>query len=170
MLQYLRCARWLSRLPKVALALAFVTFLHPAGVGWAGTAFAECTEDSIVRADKQITPPAAVPLKDGLALSFRVELVRAWEIRGATLLLHLASGTPPLRLEIGDGRTVPLLVKEGGWLTAELPRNVAAELASGRRKRLTIRAAGSSAEVHTRESHSWIPYLIVDGSTPRSVR
>jgi hypothetical protein len=165
MRQYVRCAKWLVRSGNLWILLTFAAVTHNAAVGLAATAYAECVDDAVVGAPTTLATPPAVRLSTGVTFVFRVEPVRNWQLLKVTMLLHVAGGPVPAAVDVGPAKPAATQDKGEGWFAVELPLGVARKLVSEAGSRLTVRARESSATIHTRESHTYSPYLVIDGAS-----
>ncbi|HYZ85643.1 MAG TPA: hypothetical protein VE621_14630 [Bryobacteraceae bacterium] len=128
----------------------------------ARTAVLECTSD-FGEPEGATRESRTLPLGSGVYMAFRTDTVRTWSLRKAFLLIHLSSPAAPSQLRVEtpgrrSTRTYKVQREEGGWLRIDLDRESArAAVRSG----LKLHSK-SPAEIHTRESVEFSPYLIVE--------
>jgi hypothetical protein len=172
----MRLIRWLS----------IFALLVPAA--FAETAVLECTADTSIPMKKGGLDwsghATQLHLPDAVLLNFGFPPARDWAVMKATLLLHVASGAAPERLEIAvlqqpwDEESAPKLdlknlrylpakieTKKDGWLAITVEPSLAEMLAGGKGEGLAIREPSGTHECffHSRESLQYLPYLIVEG-------
>jgi hypothetical protein len=148
----------------------------------AGRALLECTADTAVDLAQETASGKGRELAAGgksraVLLDFRTAVIEGWTVEKATLLLHIAEGAAPRKLELAAApfpwsesetappRTVPRFraaaVRETkmGWIEVDL----GADLLRGHG--LMIRVPGKARTAfHARETVQYSPYLIVEGS------
>ncbi|MSV29162.1 MAG: hypothetical protein EXQ52_10535 [Bryobacterales bacterium] len=149
----------------------------------AGRALLECTADTSADLVRKTASGKARELRVGgkgrvVLLDFRTAVIEGWIVEKATLLLHIASGAVPLKLEIaaapfpwsesetgahalGATKFHAFDVRESkfGWIEID------ASPALLRGRGLILRAPGKTeTTLHSRETVQYSPYLIVEGS------
>jgi hypothetical protein len=172
----MRLVRWLS------------IFALMVPVGFAETAVLECIADTSIPMKKGGLDwsghATQLHLPDEALLDFGFAPARGWAITKATLLLHVASGVAPERLEVAviqqpwDEESAPKLdlktlrylpakieTKKDGWLTITVEAPLVEMMAAGKGHGLAIREHSGTREYffHSRESLQYLPYLIVEG-------
>ncbi len=158
------------------------------GTVFAETAVLECTSDMSIPMRKGGLDwsghATQLHLPDAALLNFGFAPVKGWAVTKATLLLHVASGAPPERLEIAviqepwSEETAPKLdlkslrflaakpeTKPDGWLAIPVEAPLAEILAAGKGYGLAVRERSGAHEYffHSRESLQYLPYLILEG-------
>ncbi len=149
----------------------------------AGRALLECTADTAADLVRKTASGKARELQAGgkgrvVLLDFRTAVIEGWIVEKATLLLHIAGGAVPPKLEIaaasfpwsesengvhavGSTKFHAFDVRESkfGWIEID----ASPDLLRGRG--LIVRIPGNSETVfHSRETVQHSPYLIVEGS------
>ena len=172
----MRLIRWLS------------IFALLAAVAFPETAVLECTADTSIPIKKGGLDwsghATQLHLPDEVLLNFSFAPARNWAVTKATLLLHVASGAAPERLEIAviqqpwDEESAPRLdlknlrylpakieTKKDGWLAIGVEAPLVEMMAGGKGQGLAIREHSGTREYffHSRESLQYLPYLIVEG-------
>ena len=154
----------------------------------AETAILECTSDNWadVRGRLEASRDRAQELpvdRDGrLLITFRFAVIQGWRVEKAVLLLHLADGraprifrvaaAPPWPGEeaslppISPGEAVKTHEEQQGWVKLELSQALIRLAVHGRSDGVAISLDGGAIRVHTRESISYAPYLLVEGAGP----
>lgn len=119
-----------------------------------------------------------------LLLNFRTTNIAGWKLQDACLMLHLRSGKPPFRLDVGiqleswtESETMlhfatpkrllsfSATALPEGWFEVKLAPQFAESLAAGRGFGLVVAERGASLErvFDSRETVQFAPYLVVDG-------
>jgi len=123
-------------------------------------------------------------LRPAALLNFRLEAVRSWHIDKASLMVHLAGGDAPDQLDVAvvpdkwsekkpaSRRRYAFLIhsvhpEPDGWLSVPLRQTIVDDLLSGKVWGLAISGAPST-RLHSRESITFAPYLLVEGHGPSS--
>ena len=121
-----------------------------------------------------------------ILLRFRIALIEKWEVGKAVVAMHLAAvEEPPSEILIAgvsapwtEGSAQPPLIRQGslvktrklqnGWLTFELPSEIALQFASGAAASLAVITVpgGNPLTVHSHRSGQFMPYLLVRGKRP----
>lgn len=173
-----------QRLILGSILLSFVTVCTPAR---AGTAIVECIADTYIPGKNQQAPDgraSELKLPEVILLNFRFDAIRDWSVTKATLLLHVAGGKPPTRIEMAvvpepwKESQVPHMdwqkwkylshVADGqrdDWVTIEVSAPLIEMLAAGKGYGLALRdrITGRERVIHSRQSGHFAPYLIVEG-------
>jgi hypothetical protein len=164
------------RLPLLLWTLALPSALH------GERAILECVADGSVSRDGALEGSAAALEMDGerkaILLNFRFSLATGWRIEKATLLLHVAEGSPtrlrtapaPTRWSEKDARAVPPRKRAGagletlpqGWIQVEIDAATIQKIAGGEAFGLWLWSESPCA-VHSRESLHSAPYMVVEG-------
>lgn len=164
--------------------LAMVAILTGASVA-AQTAVLECVADTVVRGVNrgpimQLHPASLV------LLDFRFSAVEGWQIREAKLMLHVAEGDVPAKVEVAvvaEGwwesrpyeqprlarrQSLAVMKHEQGWISLEVPPALVTPTVRRQAHGIGIRVPlrRGMISLHSRESLSWAPYLIVSGAAP----
>ena len=150
----------------------------------AETAILECVADAGSSGGVVTTRGREIKMPGMLLISFRTWNVTGWKVENATLLLHVsrASGLPavelaaipqpwgeaePPRLDAGKLKFVSQKATDEpeSWLAIEVPGSMVEDMAASRAHGFAVRfKPGKDLTVHTRESVSFSPYLIVTGT------
>jgi hypothetical protein len=171
---------------RSTLWLVMFALLMP--VIFAETAVLECTSDTSIPIKKGGLDwsghATLLHLPDAALLNFAFAQAKGWAVTKATILLHVASGPPPQRLEIAviqqpwDEESAPKLdlknlrflpskveMKPDGWLAISIEAPLVEMLAAGKAYGLAIREHSGTHEYffNSRESLQYLPYLIVEG-------
>ena len=120
-----------------------------------------------------------------ILLRFRIALIEGGEVGKAVVAVHLAAAEePPSEILIAgvtaswtEGSAQPPLVPPGtlvktrklqnGWLTFEVPSEIALRFASGAATSLALTVPeGNLLTVHSHRSGQFMPYLLVRGKRP----
>jgi hypothetical protein len=140
---------------------------------------ADITEAPDVRVNELGLRPAAL-------LNFRLDPVRNWRIDKASLMVHLARGETPDELDVAVIRDKwsekrpasrhryaflihPVHTEADGWLSVPLRQAIVDDLLSGKVWGLAI-SGTSAAWLHSRESITFAPYLLIEGHPPAQPR
>jgi len=140
---------------------------------------ADITEAPDVRADELGLRPAAL-------LNFRLDPVRNWRIDKANLMVHLAGGETPDQLDVAVVRDkwsekkpasrhrYAFLIhtvhpEPDGWLSVPLRQAIVDDLLAGKVWGLAISGV-SATRLHSRESGTYAPYLLIEGHAPSGPR
>ena len=146
----------------------------------AQTAVLECVADTVVNGIDR-GKMLEVNSSSRALLDFRFSAIESWQIREARLMLHLAEGTAPVKIEVavilgdwsesgqrsrprlGPRRTLPVSKHEQGWISVALPPLLVEPSVKRRAHGIAVWAPGRTILLHARESLSWAPYLIASG-------
>ena len=149
----------------------------------AQTAVLECTADTVVGGIPREKILQINPSSRAL-LDFRFSAVGGWQIREARLMLHVAEGAPPAKIEvavilgnwsesdvhapprIGRSQTLSVSIHEEGWISITVPPALLQPSVGRRAHGIAIRGGSQTIRLHSRESLSWAPYLIAAGTPP----
>ena len=148
------------------------------------TAILECTADGAAGGGVAGMRAQEVRMPGTMYVSFRTWNVTRWMIDSATLFLHSGRGEAPRTVEIA---VVPGIWSENDppsadparlkftshdverepqdWLSIVVDAKLIEELLSTKSHWLAVRVK-NSAILHTRETRSYAPYLIVMGGRP----
>ena len=154
--------------------------LHPSGLQ-AETLILESVADGAASSGVQGMRAQEAKMPGTLFVGFRTWNLAKWRVDSATLFLHLASGETPRSIEIAvlpgvwsetDSRsTDPAKLKfvphdvqrePQDWLAIAVDRKLIEELIATKANWLAIRVKDATI-LHTRETRSYTPYLIVMG-------
>ena len=120
-----------------------------------------------------------------LLLRFRTALIENWEVDKAVVAVHLAAEQePPSEISVAGvtaswtencaqpplfprGTLVKTRKLQNGWLSFEIPSEIALQFASGAATSLAIAVPeGNPLTVHSHRSGQFMPYLLVRGKRP----
>jgi hypothetical protein len=149
----------------------------------AETAILECTSDNWAdlrgRLEASRDRAQELPVdRDGrLLLTFRFAVIQGWRVEKAVLLLHIADGRAPRTFrvaaappwpgeETSPGEAVKTNEEQQGWIKLELPQALIRLAVHSRSDGLAMSLDNGAIRVHTRESISYAPYLLVEGAGP----
>jgi hypothetical protein len=154
----------------------------------AETAILECTSDNWadlrgrLEASRDRAQELPVDRHGRLLLTFRFAVIQGWRVEKAVLLLHVADGRVPRTFRIAaappwpgeetslppisPGEAVRTHEEQQGWIKLELPQSLIRVAVHSRSDGLAISLASGAIRVHTRESISYAPYLLVEGANP----
>ena len=146
------------------------------------TAVLECVADTVTKgADHGKT--LEVDPSGHLLLDFRFSAVEGWKLSQTRLMLHIAGGSAPRRLHaslivtawresdtpprpsVGTARPVRIQTHPENWISLEIPVELLQPSVDRTAFGVAIHnAAGRALLVHGRESLSWAPYVLAEGS------
>lgn len=152
-----------------------------AGLLSAESAILECTADGMTAGGLSETRSRELKMPGIVFVNFRTWNITKWEIQNAQLFLHLARGTAPKEVEIAvipqawaevePPKLDPAKLKWAAhavepepqnWLSIQVDPKLIGELANTRGHGLAIRVKDPIV-LHSRESTTFVPYLIVAG-------
>ena len=175
--EIMRCSASPVRSRFLAVLFAVVCVLPASGE----TAVLECTADVGIGV-KATGYEEQLGLQKGALLNFRFGVTRGWSVSKATLLVHIAQGETPQHVEIGFvsqnwteqkppeiGRSVRFhrvkpAPQADRWMTIPLDPPLVELMIEGKMTGLVVRTSrGQPLAIHSRQAHSFVPYLIVEG-------
>jgi hypothetical protein len=172
--------RWIvplgSGLPAIFLLLAYSAAMS------AETAILECVADAAASGGAVAPRGREMKMPGMILASFRTWNVTRWSVENATLLFHIARGEAPTTVEIAtipqkwgeiepprlDAAKLTFLSQKASaepenWMAIEVPGSMVEDMAASRAHGLVIRLK-KDLTVHSRESGTFSPYLIVMGT------
>jgi hypothetical protein len=150
----------------------------------AETAILECVADGGTSGGAVLTRGQEIKLPGMLLVSFRTWNVTRWNVESATLLVHIARGDAPITVELAaipqpwgeiepprlDTAKLKFATQNAtnepeNWLAIQVPGSMVEDVAANRAHGFVVRfKSGKDLTIHTRESVTYAPYLIVTGS------
>jgi hypothetical protein len=173
--------RWIAQIgSNILRAFLFAACSLPAP---AETAILECTADAGALGGQVVTRGREVKAPALLLVSFRSWNVTRWNVESAKLFVHLARGDAPPAVEVAGipqawGEIEPPRLDIGKlhfvsqkatdeperWLAIDVPASLVEDVAANRAHGFVLRFKSTKdLTIHTRESITYAPYLIVTG-------
>ena len=146
----------------------------------AQTAVLECVADTVVNGIDR-GKMLEVHSSSRALLDFRFSAIEGWQIREARLMLHLAEGTAPVKIEVavilgdwsesgqrsrprlGPRRALPVSKHEQGWISVTVPPLLVEPSIKRLAHGIAVWLPSGTIRLHARESLSWAPYLMASG-------
>jgi hypothetical protein len=175
--------RWIE--PGGSDLLAISLLLACAHAATAETAILECVADAVTSGASVAAHGREMKLPGSIFVSFRTWNVTRWRVDNATILLHVARGEAPATVDIaviaqpwgeiepprGDDpakmkfTTLKVTPEPEGWVSLQVPGKLVEDIAANRAHGLALRfKPAKELVIHSRESGSFSPYLIVMGA------